>query len=48
MVVEEHDRAAPQGIGHVKAGGNYAADLLPASKLKDAGFPIALYLDAKA
>merc|ERR1711871_285990 len=47
MVVEEHDRAAPKGIGHVKAGGNYAADLLPSAKLKDAGYPIALYLDAK-
>lgn len=47
MVVENHDRAAPKGIGHVKAGGNYAADLLPSKAIAEQGFPIALYLDAK-
>lgn len=47
MVVEDHDRAAPKGIGHIKAGGNYAADLLPSKSIAAQGYPIALYLDAK-
>merc|ERR1719235_913445 len=29
MVTDQFDRAAPKGTGHVKAGGNYAADLFP-------------------
>lgn len=41
-VVEGYDRAAPRGVGHVKVAGNYAADML-----KEQGYPIALYLDAK-
>lgn len=47
VVVEDYDRAAPRGVGHVKVAGNYAADLLPNSEMKERGFPIALYLDAK-
>jgi len=47
MVMEEYDRAAPQGVGSCKCAGNYAADIVPAKKGKDAGFPIGLYLDAK-
>jgi len=47
MVVEEYDRAAPMGVGQVKCAGNYAADIVPAKKGKDAGFPIGLYMDAK-
>ena len=47
VVVEEYDRAAPRGVGHVKVAGNYAADLLPNSEMKKQGYPIALYLDAK-
>jgi len=46
-VVEGYDRAAPQGVGHVKVAGNYAADLLPNQLNKKAGYPISLYLDAK-
>lgn len=46
FVVEGFDRAAPHGVGAIKCGGNYAADLLPSSKAKGAGYPIALYLDA--
>ena len=47
VVVEDYDRAAPRGMGHVKVAGNYAADLLPSTQYKKRGFPIALYLDAK-
>lgn len=47
LVVEDYDRAAPKGVGHVKLAGNYAASLLPGMNARAAGFPIALYLDAK-
>jgi branched-chain amino acid aminotransferase len=46
-VMDDFDRAAPRGVGNVKAAGNYAADIMPAKKAKDKGFPIGLYLDAK-
>ena len=39
-------RAAARGTGAVKAGGNYAADVLPSAEAKEAGYPIALYLDS--
>ena len=41
----EYDRAAPRGTGDVKAGGNYAADLLPLKIAKAEGFGTTLYLD---
>ena len=41
------DRAAPHGIGHVKAGGNYSAGLLPVTKARKEGFNEVVYLDAK-
>mmetsp|Transcript_133122 Transcript_133122/g.265606 ORF Transcript_133122/g.265606 Transcript_133122/m.265606 type:complete len:423 (-) Transcript_133122:90-1358(-) len=47
LVMEEHDRAAPYGTGHVKAGGNYAADLEPVHYAKKKGYGTTLYLDAK-
>eukprot|EP01041_Mallomonas_annulata_P000093 gene93-126_t len=47
VVVEDYDRAAPKGVGHVKVAGNYAADIYPNTLAKKSGFPIALYLDAK-
>lgn len=47
VVVEDYDRAAPRGVGHVKVAGNYAADILPNILAKKSGYPIALYLDAK-
>lgn len=46
-IMDDYDRAAPLGVGQVKCAGNYAADILPAKKSKEAGFPIGLYLDAK-
>eukprot|EP01048_Picozoa_sp_COSAG05_P013663 COSAG05_NODE_1475_length_4782_cov_16.988682_3_plen_141_part_00 len=46
QVCETHDRAAPRGTGNVKAGGNYAADLLPVHAAQAEGFGTTLYLDA--
>ncbi|MDR0303270.1 MAG: branched-chain amino acid aminotransferase [Chitinispirillales bacterium] len=43
----EYDRAAPRGLGHVKAGGNYAAALYSDKLGKKMGFPISLYIDSK-
>ncbi|CAL1140848.1 unnamed protein product [Cladocopium goreaui] len=47
IVVEDYDRAAPNGVGQVKCAGNYAADIVPAARAKKQGFPVCLYLDAK-
>lgn len=47
LVVDEYDRAAPQGTGDVKIGGNYAASLFAHEYAKHKGFPVELYLDAK-
>lgn len=47
LIVNDFDRAAPQGVGAVKVAGNYAADLLPNMMSKKKGYPISLYLDAK-
>ena len=46
-VSDSYDRAAPRGTGDVKAGGNYAADLLPLKIAKEEGYGTTLYLDAK-
>ena len=47
MIVAGYDRAAPDGIGHVKAAGNYAIDLEPSAIANEKGFNVTLYLDAK-
>jgi len=47
LVMEQHDRAAPQGTGAVKAAGNYAADLEPVHDAKAKGYGTTLYLDAR-
>jgi branched-chain amino acid aminotransferase len=47
LVEEVIDRAAPDGVGDVKTGGNYAAGLRGMAKAREAGFAEALYLDAK-
>ena len=47
VVVEGFDRAAPSCVGHIKAAGNYAPDVLPSAQQKALGYPICLYLDAK-
>jgi branched-chain amino acid aminotransferase len=48
LVVEENiDRAAPLGIGNIKAAANYAAGLRATVPAKKRGFNEVLYLDAK-
>ncbi|MEA3448469.1 MAG: branched-chain amino acid aminotransferase [Bacteroidota bacterium] len=46
-IVRDTDRAAPQGTGTIKVGGNYAASLKGVQKVKDEGYSSPLYLDAK-
>jgi len=47
IVLDDYDRAAPQGVGHVKVAGNYAVSMYPHLMAKDAGYAVELYLDAK-
>ncbi len=47
VVEDEYDRAAPDGVGDVKVGGNYAAGLRATLRAKQAGYTEVLYLDAK-
>lgn len=47
VILDNYDRAAPNGLGDVKVGGNYAASLCAHEEAKRAGFPVELYLDAK-
>jgi len=43
--ISSYDRAAPNGTGAAKVGGNYAASLQPGSAAKAAGFADCIYLD---
>jgi len=45
LVTFDYDRAAGQGTGKYKVGGNYAASLLPLKEAKEAGFADVVYLD---
>ena len=45
FMVSEYDRAAPQGTGAAKVGGNYAASLYPGKQAKSQGFADCIYLD---
>lgn len=47
QIVRDYDRAAPQGTGHIKVGGNYAASLKATERAHDEGFTTVLFLDAK-
>jgi branched-chain amino acid aminotransferase len=47
LVLDDYDRAAPQGVGHTKVAGNYAASLEPHHLAHEQGFPVELYLDAR-
>ena len=47
VIMREYDRAAPQGTGKYKVGGNYAASMVEGQKAKKAGFSAVLYLDSK-
>ncbi len=44
---KDYHRAAPKGIGNIKAIGNYSASLYPLTKAKSEGYDEVLYLDAK-
>ncbi len=45
LVVEDLDRAAPYGIGDIKAAGNYAAGLRGSIRAKNMGYTDVIYLD---
>jgi branched-chain amino acid aminotransferase len=47
LILDEYDRAAPHGVGHVKVAGNYAAGMEPNRVAAAKGYPIVLFLDAK-
>ena len=46
-IMRGYDRAAPQGTGTIKVGGNYAASLVAGSKANEKGYTAVLYLDPK-
>lgn len=45
FIVTDYDRAAPNGTGKAKVGGNYAASLLPNKLAHDGGYADCIYLD---
>jgi branched-chain amino acid aminotransferase len=48
LVIYRHfDRAAPQGTGKYKVGGNYAASMVAGQEAKHGGFSAVLYLDSR-
>lgn len=47
QIVRDIDRAAPQGTGHIKVGGNYAGSLRATERAKAEGFAAVLFLEAK-
>lgn len=47
LLVSAYDRAAPNGTGNVKVGGNYAASLYPQLAAKKQGFADCIFLDPK-
>ncbi|HLW06614.1 MAG TPA: branched-chain amino acid aminotransferase [Marinilabiliaceae bacterium] len=47
MITREYDRAAPNGTGNIKVGGNYAASLRSGKIAHDKGYSAVLYLDSK-
>jgi branched-chain amino acid aminotransferase len=46
LVQDHFDRAAPHGVGNIKAAGNYAAGMLGDKESRDRGYSISLYLDS--
>ncbi|WPO98367.1 branched-chain amino acid aminotransferase [Pseudomonas sp. HR96] len=45
FVISDYDRAAPNGTGAAKVGGNYAASLMPGAEAKKRSFADCIYLD---
>ncbi|KAG5770500.1 hypothetical protein H9Q72_002665 [Fusarium xylarioides] len=46
LILEDFDRAAPNGTGNAKVGGNYAPVLRWSDKARDEGYGITLHLDS--
>ena len=47
VILRKFDRAAPQGTGNIKVGGNYAASLVAGDIAHEKGYSSVLYLDSK-
>lgn len=47
LITRKYDRAAPNGTGHIKVGGNYAAGLFGMKEAHEKGFASILFLDSK-
>ncbi|ASB49126.1 branched-chain amino acid aminotransferase [Alkalitalea saponilacus] len=47
MITRKYDRAAPNGTGSIKVGGNYAASLVSGNLAREKGYSAVLYLDSK-
>ena len=47
LILEDFDRAAPEGTGSLKIGGNYAPVFRLAQRARSEGFGITLHLDSK-
>jgi len=47
VILEKTDSVAPFGLGDIKAAANYAGSMEVMQRIKDQGFAINLYLDAK-
>ncbi|KAF8472792.1 branched-chain-amino-acid aminotransferase [Kalaharituber pfeilii] len=47
LILENFDRAAPNGTGSAKVGGNYAPVLIHSEAAQKAGYGITLHLDSK-
>ena len=47
VILREYDRAAPNGTGTIKVGGNYAASLVAGEIAHSKGYAAVLYLDPK-
>lgn len=47
LVLEDFDRAAPEGTGSAKIGGNYAPTLRHSDAARESGYDITLHLDSK-
>ncbi|KAK3335862.1 branched-chain amino acid aminotransferase II [Cercophora scortea] len=47
LIMDDFDRAAPNGTGSAKVGGNYAPVLRWSDKARDEGYGITLHLDSK-
>lgn len=47
VIMRKYDRAAPQGTGKYKVGGNYAASMSAGKLAKEQGFSAVLYLDSR-